>query len=191
MLKVLLLLGFPYVGMEMGALCSMNEMWLGTGAGFVLAYVFNALWTGSKGKLFLDKEKLSRQYSYDTDCTMKAVVSLSERVAADMAAVDISAHQRALLTVLVEEIGMHASMRAADKPFQMEFSILLGKKPADDLTLIVRDNGKPYDIIKATEQGTYTFQEYFIEALTSRFHSRRYLAGGDENRMIMQIGMEK
>jgi hypothetical protein len=105
-----------------------------------------------------------------------------------MAAVDISAHQRALLTVLVEEIGMHASMRAADKPFQMEFSILLGKKPADDLTLIVRDNGSPYDIIKTAQQGKFSYQDYFIESITVNCLRRVYLASGDENRMILRIG---
>jgi len=188
LLKVLLLLGFPYVGMEVGALCSMNEMWLGTGAGFVLAYVFNAVWTGRKGRLFLDKEKLSRQYSYDVDSTMEAVVALSQRVATDMAAADITAHQRNLLTVLVEEIGTHASVRAENKPFQMEFSILLGKKNASDLTLIVRDNGRPYDIIKTAQQGKFSYQDYFIESITVNCLRRVYLASGDENRMILRIG---
>ena len=188
LLKVLLLLGFPYVGMEMGALCSMNEMWLGTGAGFVLAYVFNAFWTGSKGKLFLDKEKLARQYSYDTDCTVEKVVALSRQVAEDMAVADITAQQRNLLTVLVEEIGTHASSRAKDKPFQMEFSILLGKEPASALTLIVRDNGSPYDIIKTAQQGKFSYQDYFIESITVNCLRRVYLASGDENRMILRIG---
>lgn len=188
LLKVFLLLGFPYVGMEMGALCSMNEMWLGTGAGFVLAYLFNSWWTGSKGKLFLDKEKLARQYSYDTDCTVEKVVALSRQVAEDMALADITPQQRNLLTVLVEEIGTHASMRAADKPFQMEFSILLGKEPASALTLIVRDNGSPYDIIKTAQQGKFSYQDYFIESITVNCLRRVYLASGDENRMILRIG---
>ena len=187
-LKVLLLLGFPYVGMEMGARCSMNEMWLGTGAGFVLAYVFNLWWSGSKGKLFLDKEKLARQYSYDVDCTMEKVVALSRQVAEDMAVADITTQQRNLLTVLVEEIGTHASRRAKDKPFQMEFSILLGEKNASDLTLIVRDNGSPYDIIKTAQQGKFSYQDYFIESITVNCLRRAYLVSGDENRMILRIG---
>ena len=188
LLKVFLLLGFPYVGMEMGALCSMNEMWLGTGAGFVMAYVFNSWWTGSKGKLFLDKEKLARQYSYDVDCITEKVVALSRQVAEDMAAAEITTQQRNLLTVLVEEIGMHASSRAKDKPFQMEFSILLGKEPESDLTLIVRDNGSPYDIIKTAQQGKFSYQDYFIESITVNCLRRVYLASGDENRMILRIG---
>jgi hypothetical protein len=141
--------------------------------------------------VFTDREELARQYSGDVDCTLDAVVALSRNVAEAMKKRGLSAKRCHILALLVEELGMHACYRAAGRPFQMEFSILPGDYPEADIIMIVRDNGKPYDIIKATEQGTYTFQEYFIEALTSRFHSRRYLAGGDENRMIMQIGMEK
>lgn len=191
LLKVLLLLAFPYVGMELGAAYSLNGMWLGTGAAFAVAYAFNHCWTRKTGRLFLDREELARQYSGDVDCTLDAVVALSRNVAEAMKKRGLSAKRCHILALLVEELGMHACYRAAGRPFQMEFSILPGDYPEADIIMIVRDNGKPYDIIKATEQGTYTFQEYFIEALTSRFHSRRYLAGGDENRMIMQIGMEK
>jgi hypothetical protein len=136
----------------------------------------------------LDREKLARQYDYDVECTVEKVVALSRQVAEDMAVADITPQQRNLLTVLVEEIGTHASRRAADKPFQMEFSILLGKEAASALTLIVRDNGTPYDIIKTAQQGKFTYQDYFIESITVNCLRRVYLASGDENRMILRIG---
>ena len=70
----------------------------------------------------------------------------------------------------------------------MEFSILLGKRPDDDITMIIRDNGAPYDIFQKTEQGKYTFREYFIDSITTSFPRRTYWISGDENRMILVVG---
>ena len=187
LLKVVLLLGFPYAGMELGAEHSLNGLWLGTGAAFAAAFIFNILWTRREGTLFLDRKKLSRQYSYDVNSSRAEVVALSQRVDNDMAAAGVSEHQSKLLSVLVEEIGMHASRRAGGSPFQMEFSILLGDTP-EEITMIVRDNGTPYDIIQTAEEGKYNFQDYFIESITVNFPRRSYLASGDENRMILRLG---
>jgi len=188
LLKVVLLLGFPYAGMELGAEYSLNGLWLGTGAAFAAAFIFNILWTRREGTLFLDREKLSRQYSYDVNSSQAEVVALSQRVDHDMSAAGVSKHQSKLLSVLVEEIGMHASRRAGSSSFQMEFSILLGDTP-EEITMIVRDNGTPYDIIQTAEEGKYNFQDYFIESITVNFPRRSYLASGDENRMILRIGV--
>lgn len=187
-LKVLLLLGFPYIGMELGADYSLNGMMLGTSAGFLAAFCFNLWWTRKSGSLFLDRETLARQYSYDIDCSTEAVVGLSRLVQRMMQARGVSAHRANLLALLVEEIGMHANQRAAGVLFQLEFSILLGQSSADDITLIVRDNGAPYDIIKETRQGKYTFREYFIDSITASFLRRHYWVSGDENRMTLVIG---
>ena len=186
-LKTVLLLGFPYVGMELGAQYSLNGMWLGTGAAFAAAYGFNYWWTRKEGRLFLDRETLSRQYSYDVDCTADKVIALSQQVAKALADSGVSSRRSNIISVLVEEIGMHASERAAGTPFQMEFSILLGASPEQDIVMIVRDNGKPYDILKAVEKKKHSFREYFIEAITAKFPRGRYLASGDENRLILRI----
>ena len=135
----------------------------------------------------MDREKLSRQYSYDVNSSQAEVVALSQRVDNDMASAGVSKHQSKLLSVLVEEIGMHASRRAGSSPFQMEFSILLGDTP-EEITMIVRDNGTPYDIFQTAAEGKYNFRDYFIESITVNFPRRSYLASGDENRMILRIG---
>lgn len=186
-LKTLLLLGFPYIGMELGAAYSLNGMLLGTSAAFLAAFAFNLWWTRKSGSLFLDRDTLNRQYSYDIDSRREEVVALSRLVKRVMAARGLSAHRTNLIALLVEEIGMHANQRAADAPFQLEFSILLGQSPADDITLIVRDNGAPYDIIKEAQQGRYSFRDYFIESITAHFPRRHYWVSGDENRMTLVI----
>ncbi|SEA07875.1 MATE family efflux transporter [Selenomonas ruminantium] len=187
-LKFLLLLGFPYIGMELGAAYSLNGMMLGTSAAFLAAFGFNLWWTRKSGRLFLDREMLTRQYSYDIDCSVEAVIGLSRLVQRMMAARGLSVHRANLLALLVEEIGMHANQRAKGAFFQLEFSILLGKKSEDDITMIVRDNGKPYDIIKEALQGKHSFREYFIESITANFPRRHYWVSGDENRMTLVIG---
>ncbi len=186
-LKVLLLLVFPYIGMEVGADYSLSGMLLGTGAGFGAACAFNWWWTRKAGCLLLDRETLTRQSSYDVDCNVDAVVALSHLVKRRMLTQGLSLRQANLLALLVEELGMHAVQRAAMVPFQLEFSILLGKSPADDITMIVRDNGAPYDIIKATQQGKYSLREYFIESITAHFPRRHYWVSGDENRLTLVI----
>lgn len=186
-LKTLLLLGFPYIGMELGAEYSLNGMLLGTSAAFLAAFAFNLWWTRKEGRLFLDRETLTRQYSYDVDSRAEDVTALSRLVKRMMAARGLSAHRANLLGLLVEEIGMHAAQRSAGVPFQLEFSILLGQSLADDITMIIRDNGAPYDIIKEAQQGKYSFREYFIESITAHFPRRHYWVSGDENRMTLVI----
>lgn len=187
-LKVLLLLGFPYIGMELGADYSLSGMMLGTSAGFLAAYGFNLWWTRKSGSLFLDREMLARQYSYDIDCSVDAVMSLSRQVEDTMTKLGLSVRRTKLLSLLVEEIGLFANQRAAGNLFQLEFSLLLGAKNEENITVIVRDNGAPYDLLKGTKQGTYSFREYFIESITAKFPRRRYWESGDENRMTLVIG---
>ncbi|TYZ31030.1 hypothetical protein FZ041_00480 [Selenomonas caprae] len=188
LLKAILLLGLPWLGMEIGASSSLNGMFLGTSAAFLAAFGLNCWWTRQEGLLFLDTDILNRQYSYDVDCTANAVVALSQQVEQVLAGRGISPRRCNRVALLIEEIGVHASERAAGIPFQMEFSILLGKRPDDDITMIIRDNGAPYDIFQKTEQGKYTFREYFIDSITTSFPRRTYWISGDENRMILVVG---
>lgn len=190
-LKALLLLGFPYLGMELGANYSLNGMMLGTSAGFLTAYGFNLWRTRKEGRLFLDREMLARQYSYDIDSIPETVVELSNQVSQTMADRGVSSRRCNMLALLVEEVGMHASERAAGVPVQLEYSILLGKSPDDDITMIIRDNGVPYDIFKESPQGNYSFREYFIESITAQFPKRHYWESGDENRMTLVLGAEE
>ena len=62
---------------------------------------------------------------------------------------------------------------------------MLDKK--NSATLIIRDNGEPYDIIKTANEGEFSFREFFIEGVTANVVSRNYLASGDENRVVLQI----
>lgn len=188
LLKTILLLGLPWLGMEAGASYSLNGMFLGTSAAFAAAFFLNCWWTRRQGLLFLDADTLSRQYSYDIDCTRDAVLTLSQQAEQTLASRGVSSRRCSRIALLIEELGVHASERAAGIPFQMEFSFLLGKQPDEDITMIIRDNGAPYDILRKAEQGKYSFREYFIESITAKFPRRTYWSSGDENRMILVIG---
>lgn len=186
-LKLILLLVLPYVGMELGALYSLNAMWLGVGCAFLAAFALNILLVGKKGCLLLDREALSRQYSYDIDAAKDEVMKITYEVKKVMKDKQISSSRRMLTRLFIEEIGLNAADRAKDKAFQLEINLLLPAEPDDKITLIIRDNGSPYDIFKTAREGQYSFREYFIDAVTVNLPYRRYLASGDENRIILQI----
>ena len=56
----------------------------------------------------------------------------------------------------------------------------------DKTTLIIRDNGKPYDILKDTQESKSSFGKFLIEGKTSNIVSQ-YFASGDENRVLLQF----
>ena len=88
----------------------------------------------------------------------------------------------------VEEFGLHAVERAGENIFQPEISILL----ADNVTMIIRDNGEHYDIIKTAQEGKFTFTEFIIEGITSNLSQRAYAFSGDENqKLIIPVRIEK
>ena len=187
LVKLMLLLGLPYIGMQCGAAHSLNGMWLGTGGAFLAAWGLNYLLAGRSGWLFLDKEQLARQYSYDIDSVKEEVMEISRQVAEVLAARNIPSSRCMLLSLCVEEIGLHAAERAAGQNFQLEISLLLDRNPNGKITLLVRDNGQPCDILKITQTSRYSFREYFIESVTANLPYRRYLASGDENRLTLVI----
>lgn len=186
-LKLTLLLALPYIGMEMGALYSMNAMWAGVGSAFLTAFALNFLLAGKKGLLFLDKGTLSRQYSYDINAVKYEVMNIKKQAEKILNERKIASSRITMAKLCIEEIGLLAAKRAEEKMFQLEISLLLGEIPDDKITLIIRDNGDPCDIFKTAKEEGYSFREYFIDAVTVNLPYRRYLASGDENRLILQI----
>ena len=186
--KFTLLLALPAVGMNLGGRMGMAGMWLGIGGSFVAAFALNFLLTHLRGKrsnlLLMDKQRLRRQLSYDLDSTAEEVYALTERVRDDLAGFHLSERRRNLLRLFVEELGLHAAGRGH---FQLEFSLLLGATDADPVRLIARDNGKPYDILKAAGEEDLSFREYFIDSVTADLPVRKYQAAGDENRFTLQV----
>ena len=67
--------------------------------------------------------------------------------------------------------------------FQLEFSIFI----EDKITLIIRDNGAPFDIIKTAQENKFNFREFFIESATANFLKRNYISNYDENRVTLQF----
>ena len=133
----------------------------------------------------LDQDILDKQLSYDVNATFDEIMNLTKQIDADLKNFGFSKSLKDKIVFLVEEIGLNAVDRAKEKLFQIEFSIL----PNEDgsTTLIVRDNGEPFDIIKNAETGKYSFSEYIIESVTANLQSRNYLVSGDENRFVLHI----
>ena len=82
---------------------------------------------------------------------------------------------------------MHAVERCHGKPFQMEFSFLLTNTDNPTVKMIVRDNGKPYDLLAIVNDGKYSLREFVIDSVTKDFYSRKYLSAGDENKLVFEI----
>ncbi len=57
----------------------------------------------------------------------------------------------------------------------------------DKITLIIHDNGEPYDVIKSAQGSKFDFREFFIEGVTANVVSRQYFASGDENRVFLKF----
>lgn len=184
LIKILLLLILPCVGMVIGGQFSLNIFWLGVGISFAAAYLLNFILTKSRaGLLMIDAENLSRQISYDIDATFEEVMALTHKIDDELTRRNIADKTRNKVVLCVEEFGLHAVERAGENIFQLEFSILIG----DKITLIIRDNGEPYDVIKVAEEGKFNFREFFIEGVTANVISRQYFASGDENRVFLQF----
>lgn len=183
-IKILLLLVLPCIGMTIGAQFSINIFWLGVGISFAAAYLINFIFTKSRaGLLMIDKENLSRQISYDIDATFDEVMALTKKIDDELTRRNVADKVRNKIVLCVEEFGLHAVERAGKNIFQLEFSILLD----DKITLIIRDNGEPYDVIKSAQEGNFNFREFFIEGVTAKVVSRQYFASGDENRVFLQF----
>ena len=191
-LKTMLLIAFPILGMALfGASGSMEYLWLGVGSGYLAAFLFNLavvrLWPGRGNILLQSREEIARQCSYDINTVMDEVMSLSYRIEDELRSWGLSSSKLMRLSLLVEEIGMHAVERCQGKPFQMEFSFLLTNTDNPTVKMIVRDNGKPYDLLAIVNDGKYSLREFVIDSVTKDFYSRKYLSAGDENKLVFEI----
>lgn len=183
-LNILILLILPCIGMTIGGQFSLNIFWLGVEISFAAAYLINFIFTRSRaGLLMIDKEYLSRQLSYDINATFDEVMALTKKIDDELTRRGIAEKVRNKIVLCVEEFGLHAVERADKNIFQLEFSILID----DKITLIIRDNGEPYDVIKAAQEDQFNFREFFIEGVTTNVVSRQYFASGDENRVFLQF----
>lgn len=191
-IKILLLLILPVAAMFFSgnfALAifgrfTMNVFWLSIGSSFLAAYLINYFWLkGRAGLLMIDAKNLNRQISYDINATFEEVTALTKKIDADLTLRGVDNKTKNKIILCVEEFGLHVAERAKENIFQLEFSILLN----DKITLIIRDNGEPYDIIKIAQEGNFDFREFFIEGATENFIERNYISNGDENRLTLQF----
>lgn len=186
-IKIILLLVAPYVGMKIGGNFSLDIFWLSIGLSFAATFLLEVISTkffkGNGNILLIDEKDLSRQLSYNEDTIFDDVMNLTRTVNDDLKKFNVDEKRRNMLVLYVEEIGLHAVERAEGKIFQLEFSFLIDEK----ITMIVRDNGDLYDILKNAEEGEFSFREFFIDSITDNIYGKNYLASGDENRMILRI----
>ncbi len=191
-IKILLLLILPVAAMFFSgnfALTilgrfTMNIFWMSIGSSFLAAYLINYFWLkGRAGLLMIDPKNLSRQLSYDINATVEEVTALTQKIDEDLTRRGVDAKTKNKIVLCVEEFGRHAAERAKENIFQLEIAILLN----DKTTLIIRDNGEPYDVIKIAQEGQYNFREFFIERTTSNFLQTNYISNGDENRVTLQF----
>ena len=188
LIKSLLLIIFPLAGMIFGGqFQNMNIFWFSIGSSFLATYIVNLILTkefgNRSGLLMIESKNLKRQISYDIDATADEVMALTRKVDEDLTLRAVGDKVRNKIVLCVEEIGMHTVERAGDKIFQMEISILF----EDKVTLIIRDNGEPYDIMKTAQENKFSFREFFIETFTQKFFNRYYFSTYDENRVILRF----
>ena len=190
-LKTLLLIVFPVLGMYFGSVWGMYGLWLGAGMGYLLAFLFNLvvikLWPDRDNILLFNKKKMARQFSYDINAVTEEIVALSRVVSDELKSWKLPSAKIMRLSLLVEDLGMNAVERAQNEPVQLEFSFLLGGGANQSVKLIVRDNGKPYDVLAIVNEGKYSFRDYFIDSVTKDFYRRRYLSAGDENKLVFEM----
>lgn len=189
LIKILLLLVFPYLMLHMvGVIFPPEFFWLSFGASFLLAFIVNRLLVKFFKKrdnlLLIDGKILARQLSYDVDAKFEEVMALTKQADADLVKLGVADKTRNRLVLFIEEFGLHAAERAGEKIFQLEFSILL---EGDSATLIIRDNGEPFDIVKTAQERQFNFREFFIESATVNVVGRGYFVSGDENRVMLKI----
>lgn len=190
LIKILLLLILPYVTMMLvGPVFSTQFFWLCFGASFLVSFLLNLLFVkffrGRANVLLIDEKKLARQLSYDVDTKAEEILAVMKQAEEDLARLGVSEKTRNRLVLFIEEFGLHAVERAGEKIFQLEFSILL--EGNDSATLIIRDDGEPFDVVKNAQEEQFDFREYFIESVTVKTISRSYYSSGDENRVVLKI----
>lgn len=187
-IKSLLLLIMPVLGTFLGVqFQNIYIFWICVGGSFFATYLINLILVKKFLKydsvLMIDKEILSRQISFDINATPDEVMTLTKKIDEDLIQRNIPDNIRHKIVLCVEEIGMHAAERAGENIFQMEFTVLFD----DKITLIIRDNGEPYDIMKTAQENKFTFHEFFIESVTKDFINRYYFSTLDENRVILRF----
>lgn len=184
LIKILLLLILPFAGTLIGGKISMNIFWLSVGASFLVSYILNFILTRRRaGLLMIDREILSRQISYDIDATFEEVLALTKKIDAELTRRGVFGEVKDKIILCVEEFGRNVAERAGEKIVQLEISIFLD----DKITLTIRDNGAPYDMVKIAQEGQYHFEEFFIEGMTANLTQRAYISSGDENRVTLQF----
>ena len=185
--KIILLSVMPFVGMKIGGNFSVNIFWLCVGSSFAVSFALNFVAVKFFGRrnnlLLIDKNILNRQLSYDINTNFDEVMNLTRRAEKDLSVLGIDCKIRDEIILLIEKIGLHAVERAGEKIFRLEVSILLD----EGITLIIRDNGEPCDIIKSADEKNFNFREIFTEGTTSNIVDKNYLASGDENRLILKF----
>lgn len=191
-LKIFLMLILPfcatilsrYLAINIWGQFTMNMFMFSISFSFFAAFLLNYLYLKTRnGLLMIDKENLNRQISYDINTTFEEVMALTRQIDEDLTRRGVDEKTKNKITLCIEEFGLHAVERAGKNIFQLEFSILLDEK----ITLIIRDNGEIYDIIKTAQEKNFSFREFFIEGVTSKFILRKYTASGDENRVTLQF----
>ena len=191
LIKIILLLILPYIAMNIGGQFSLNIFWLSVGGSFAVSFLLNLILTKFYGRrnniLLIDERKLNCQLSYDVNTTFDEVMNLTHRADEDLKNFDVTKSLRNKIVLFIEEIGLHAVERVIEEPFQLEFSILFEEDNFEHATMIVRDNGKPYDIVKTANNEKFSFREFFIESITAIVANRNFIASGDENRMTLRI----
>ena len=179
-LKILLLLALPTVGMEIGGAFGLTGFWIGIAASFLTAFLIDWLWT--RGNLLLmDDADLDRQLSYDIDVNFDEVMALTSTIDRDLDRTEFDVMKHNRIVMWVEELGLAAVDRADGKSFQMEISIV---PDGNSIVMIVRDNGAP---ISDEVKSNLSFREHFIELMNVTLKDRRYLPSGDENRLVMKL----
>jgi len=190
-LKTLLLIVFPVLGMYFGSAWGMYGLWLGVGTGYLLAFLFNLvvikLWPDRDNILLFNKKKMARQCSYDINAVTEEVVALSRVVSDELKSWKLPSAKIMRLSLLVEDLGMNAVERAQNKSVQLEISLFLEDESHQSVKLIARDNGEPYDVLAIVNEGKYSFRDYIIDSVTNDFYRRRYLSSGDENKLVFEM----
>lgn len=191
LIKIILLLILPYIAMNIGGQFSLNIFWLSVGGSFAVTFLLNLILTKFYGRrnniLLIDERKLNCQLSYDVNTTFDEVMNLTHRADEDLKNFGVTKSLRNKIVLFIEEIGLHAVERVSEEPFQLEFSILFEEDNFEHAAMIVRDNGKPYDIVKTANNEKFSFREFFIENITATVANRNFIASGDENRMTLRI----
>ena len=190
-LKTLLLIVFPVLGMYFGSAWGMYGLWLGAGTGYLLAFLFNLvvtkLWPDRDNILLFNKKKMARQCSYDINAVTEEVAALSRVVSDELNSWKLPSAKIMRLSLLVEDLGMNAVERAQNKSVQLEISLFLEDEAHQLVKLIARDNGEPYDVLAIVNEGKYSFRDYIIDSVTNDFYRRRYLSSGDENKLVFEM----